>query len=161
MSLSTLPQVRENSSPYGEPPAPNLVCEISLRTAFYSDWLRELPGAHRLVQTLLQGQILGHYDLLDFLIWPEGVFTRISLKGASSLADFLKFLREKSTPVGTNPKVFWSDELRWIKLVTPEQLNESTRLFLQRADQIRREVSESHGSAPNLFFFYRDPRLPR
>jgi hypothetical protein len=153
------PRIEESPSPYSPTPWSNPVYEISLRTAHSSDWLRDLPGAHRLVQGLFQGELLGRYELLDFLIWPEGLLTRVSLKGASSLSEFLVFLREKSTPSGEAYANFWDDELQWIKLVPLERLPESTRAFLQTADRIRREVQLSRGFSPNLFFFYRNSRL--
>ena len=135
--------------------------EISLRTVVYSDWLKELQGAHRLVQSLLQGQLMGQYHLLDFMIWPRGIFTRVALREASSLSEFLKFLKEKSIPAGETTKSYWDDEPQWIKLVTPEKLSESPRSFLLRADQVRQDVSQSEGFSPSLYFFYRDSRLSK
>ena len=60
---------------FGEKP----VFEVSLRTREPSDSLKDLSNAQRLVQVLLQGEILGEYSLFDFLIWPEGLFVRVSL----------------------------------------------------------------------------------
>ncbi len=153
--------VQEGSFEYSAPSGNEFTYEISLRTVVYSDWLKELQGAHRLVQSLLRGQLMGQYHLLDFLIWPRGIFTRVALKNSSSLSEFLKFLKEKSIPSGESPGTFWDDEPQWIKLVTPDKLSESTRSFLLRADQVRREVGQSEGFSPSLFFFYRDSRLSK
>jgi hypothetical protein len=158
---SSLREIFARESPFDYPifPSRDYVYEISLRTATYTDWLKELQSAHRLVQTLVQGEIMGRYRLLDFLIWPEGVFIRVSLQETRSLADFLRHLKEKSSPPGESPERFWDEDLKWIRLISPENLDDSSRLFLERADEIRREVSRSFGFSPSLFFFYRDPRL--
>src|SRR5579871_2276599 len=95
-----VPFVRENPSLYSTPPRKNLTYEVSLRAAPSSSWLKELQGAHRLLQALLQGQLLGIYELLDFVIWSDGLFARVSLRGPSSLSEFLKFLKEKTIPSG-------------------------------------------------------------
>ena|SRR5579872_2455169 len=153
--------VREDPFKYSTPSGNEYIYEISLRTVAYSDWLKDLQGAHRLVQSLLQGQLMGQYHLLDFLIWPRGIFTRVALKNASSLSEFLKFLKEKSLPAGETPGSFWDDEPQWLKLVTPEKLSESTESFLLKADQVRREISQSQGFSPSLYFFYRDSRLSK
>ena len=153
--------VQEDKFKYSTPSGNGFVYEISLRTVAYSDWLKELQGAHRLVQSLLQGQLMGQYHLLDFLIWPRGIFTRVALRDASSLREFLKFLKEKSVPAGEPSRSFWDDEPQWIKLVAPEKLSESTGSFLLKADQVRREVGQSEGFSPSLYFFYRDSRLSK
>ncbi len=161
MPYSTLVEhsfVRENPFEYPHSPR-SLVYEVSLRTASYSHWLSDLQGAHRLVQTLLQGHLKGEYQLLDFVLWPKGLFTRVLLKDVPTLSGFLGSLKERSSFPGESPKAFWEDEPQWIRLVPPDKLEESTRLFLERADQIRQEVERPRGSSPNLFFFYRDPRL--
>ncbi|HEY5039278.1 MAG TPA: hypothetical protein VIJ93_09430, partial [bacterium] len=132
-----------------------------LRTAPYTDWLKELQGAYRLIQTLLQGQLMGQYQLLDFLIWPQGIFARVVLKEIGSLSEFLKFLKEKSIPAGETTPAYWDDELQWIKLVTPENQVESTQTFLLKANKLRQEINQSQGFSPSLFFFYRDSRLAR
>jgi hypothetical protein len=160
MSLSSsAPFLRESPFSYAAPPPKNVVYEISLRANVSSSWLKDLPGAHRLVQALLQGQLLGKYELLDFLIWPEGLFTRVSLKGAPSLAGFLKFLKERTIPAGEPSGDFWDEELQWIMLVPPERMAESTRDFLHKADRLRLRMNQSRGFSPNLFFFYRNSRL--
>jgi hypothetical protein len=156
-----VPHLHETPLEYGPSPQKDIVYEVSLRTKDSSDWLKDLQNAHRLVQAMVQGQLLEEYDLLDFVIWPEGVFTRVSLKGIPSLANFLRLLKEKSVPAGTSTSRFWDDDLQWIKLVPADDLSESTRLFLERAERVRREVSRSFGFSPNLFFFYRNPRLSR
>lgn len=161
MSYSALvehPFVHENSFEYPASPR-SLVYEVSLRTASYSHWLSDLQGAHRLVQTLLQGHLTGEYQLIDFFLWPKGLFTRIILKDAPTLSGFLGFLKERSSLPGESSRSFWDDEPQWIRLVPADKLEESTQQFLERADQVRQEVEQSHGSSPNLFFFYRDPRF--
>jgi hypothetical protein len=155
---SAVPFVRENPSLYSTPPRKDLVYEVSLRTTPSSSWLKELQGAHRLVQALLQGQLLGLYELLDFVVWPDGLFARVSLRGPSSLSEFLKFLKEKTVPSGEPTVSFWDDELQWIKLIPEDRLEGSTRLFLETADRIRKAVELSGGYSPNLFFYYRNPR---
>ncbi len=144
---------------YSSLPSRDLVFEISLKTPANSEWLREIQGAHRLVQTLLQGHLMGQYQLLDFLIWPEGLFVRLCLKETPSLGAFLGFLKERSIPSGESAKNYWDDELQWIKLVAPDNFAESSRSFLEKAEQVRGQVSRSFGFSPSLFFFYRDPRL--
>jgi hypothetical protein len=104
---------------------------------------------------------MGQYHLMDFLIWPRGIFTRVALKDSPSLSEFLKFLKEKSIPAGETPSRFWDDVLQWIKLVRPGKLLESTPSVLLKADQVRREVAQSQGFSPSLFFFYRDSRLSK
>jgi hypothetical protein len=153
------PFVQERSFEYSTTPNKEFTYEISLRTAAYTDWLKELQGAYRLTQALLQGQLMGHYQLLDFLIWPQGIFTRIALKDISSLSEFLKFLKEKSIPAGETTPAFWDDELQWIKLVPPENRTESTQSFLLKANELRRKINQSQGFSPSLFFFYRDSGL--
>jgi hypothetical protein len=155
----SFPSVQESPSPYSPFSRKNLVYEISLRVAPSSRQLQALPYAQRLVQTLLQGELLGDYDLLDFLIWPEGLLTRICLGKTPSLAEFLEFLKEKSTPSPQDYRNYWQDEPQWIRLVPPEKLAESTRSFLETADSIRREVSGAGVFSSNLFFFYRHSRL--
>ncbi|HTC20275.1 MAG TPA: hypothetical protein VK859_05460 [bacterium] len=137
----------------------NFAYEVSLRTASSSPWLGELRAAHRLVQVLLRGELLGQYELLDFLIWPEGLLTRVSLRGSFSLSEFLSLLKEKSAPAGGAPGRFWDDELQWIKLVPPEKIPESTGAFLQTAGRIRQGLPTAGGAASPLFFFYRNSRL--
>jgi hypothetical protein len=137
----------------------NFAYEVSLRTASSSPWLGELQVAHRLVQVLLRGELLGQYELLDFLIWPEGLLTRVSLKGAFSLSEFLSLLKEKSTPAGGAPGRSWDDELQWIKLIPPEKMTESTGAFLETAGRIRQSLPSPGGMPSPLFFFYRNSRL--
>lgn len=162
MSFSPFtPYLQESPAGYSPFPLREPVYEIALKTAGTPDGLKYLQDAHRLVQALLQGDLLGDYKLLDFMLWPEGLFTRVSLRNDLPLAEFLKFLRERSTPPGRSPSDFWEEELRWIRLIPPENLEESTRFFLERADLVRRDVSRSHGFSPNLFFLYRDPKISR
>jgi hypothetical protein len=155
MSYLSFPHIQETPFEYQAQPRKNLFYEVSLKTSPSSDWLKELQGAHRLVQSLLQGELMGQYELLDFLIWPEGVFTRVSLKELSSLSEFLRFLKEKSAPAGESPSAFWDDELQWIRLIPADKLDESTRDFLQTVNRVREEVDRSRGFSPNLLFFYR------
>jgi len=150
--------VQEIQSGYSAP-FREMVYEVSLRTAAYSDWLKKINGAHRLLQALLQGQMMGQYQLLDFIIQPDGLFTRVTLKNGSSLSDFLNWVKEKSIPAGEPSRAFWNDELQWIKLVPPDRLAESTRLFLQKAESLHREVHLTESGPPELFFFYRDQRF--
>ena len=151
--------IQERPFEYSPSPRKELTYEIFLQTAPYTDWLKELQGAYRLVQALLQGQLTGQYQLLDFLIWPQGLFTRVTLKEFGSLSEFLRFIKEKSIPAGETTRAFWDEELQWIKLVSPENLVESTQAFLSKASELRREINQSQGFSPNLFFFYRNPRL--
>lgn len=149
-----LPQVQEEHFPYSF--QENINYEISLRTASSRPWLKELQAAHRLVQVLLKGEWVGQYEILDFLIWPEGLLIRLSLKKSYRLAEFLAFLKEQSTPPGNPLQLFWDDEPRWIKLIPPGQLHESTKTFWQTADQIRQSLQPSNEGSPRLFFFYRN-----
>lgn len=149
------PSVQEPPSPYSPFSRKNVVYEVSLRVSSIS-WLEELPNAHRVVQTLLQGELLGDYELLDFLIWSEGLLVRISLGKMSSLAEFLRSLKEKSTSPQEDYRKIWEQEPQWIRLVTPERLTESTRSFLQTAETLRQGTV---GYSSNLFFFYRNSRL--
>lgn len=124
-----------------------------------SSWLQNLSDAHRLVQTLLQGEILGDYTLLDFLIWPQGFFTRVSLKKTPSLAEFLKSIKEKSAPYEGYYLDAWEEEPRWLRLVPPDKLSESTRFFMETVESIRQPLAGAEDSFPSLFFFYQNPRL--
>jgi hypothetical protein len=135
--------------------------EISIRTASSIPWLGELQATHRLVQVLLKGELLGQYRLLDFLIWPEGFFTRVSLKGSFSLSEFLALVKEKSASTTDPAEKIWDDELQWIKLVPPEKIRESTENFFKTADLAREELRPSVEFLPHLFFFYRNPRLSK
>lgn len=161
LSVPFHPSVQEPPSNYSPFSRKNLVYEVSLKLTSPSQGLKGLVHANRLVQTLLHGEALGAYELLDFLIWPEGLLVRISLKMAPSLSDFLKFLKEKSTPPEKDYRNYWKDEPQWIRLVPPEKLQESTRSFLETAEFIHRDASTSGIFASNLFFFYRNPRLFR
>ena len=158
-SWNVLPRLEEAPLVYGSSPEKRWVYEVSLGTPTGSNWLGSLPGAHRLIQALLQGQLLGQYELLDFLIWPGGLFTRVSLGTSASLSEFLNFLKEKTIPAGEPSPLYWDEELRWIKLVPPGEMGESTREFLEKATRVRQAVEKSGGASPNLFFFYRNPRL--
>lgn len=155
-SSSHFPSIQEAPSPYSPFSRQNLVYEVSLRTS--SAWLQKLHHAHRLVQGMLQGEVLGDYELLDFLIWPEGILFRISLKKAPSLAEAMKSLKEKSTPTGGDYRNHWEDEPQWIRLVTPENLSESNRFFQETARAIQQRV-EAYPST--LYFLYRNSRLGR
>ncbi len=152
------PSVQEPPSGYSPFSRKNLVYEVALKTVSPQRF-KELSHAHRLVRALLQGEVLGAYELLDFLVWPEGVFLRVGLKKAPSLAEFLRFLREKSTPPEMDEKSYWKGEPLWIRLVPPEKLRESARSFLETAESIHRASSASGLFSANLFFFYRNPRL--
>lgn len=158
-ALVRVPFVREKNSEYSALPFKEMVYEVSLKTVPYRDWLGELQGVHRLLKTLLQGQIMEHYRLLDFLIQPEGLFARVTLTNGSSLSDFLTLVKEKSCPAGESSGDFWNDELQWIKLVPPDRLAESTRLFLKKAESLHREIHLGENHPPALFFYYRDQRL--
>ncbi len=156
-SSTVIPRAQEAPFRYSSSKE-NFAYEISLRTASSSPWLKELPSAHHLVQVLLKGQLLGKYELLDFLIWPHGVFTRISLKGSFSLSEFLAFVKEKPAPGGGVVGEPWDDEIQWIKLIPPEKLHDSTENFLRTAEQIRTGLLSSNGVLPGLFFFDRNSR---
>jgi len=158
LSSSTALVVRENPSSYSPFSRKNVVYEVALGVDPSSSWLKDLSHAHRLVQTLLQGELLGDYELLDFLIWPEGLLTRVSLKKTPSLSEFLRSLKEKSAPAQEDYRRLWREEPQWIRLVPPEKLEESTRLFLETAQSVQLGLSDS---TPGLFFFYRNPRRGR
>jgi hypothetical protein len=152
--------LQETPRGYSSSARQNFIYEISLRTRDNSPWLSDLLQAHRLVQALTQGQLLEQYELLDFLIWPEGFLLRVRLQNIPTLSDFLEFLKEKTT-VGGTASLSWEDEPQWIRPVLPERLAESTRLFLQNAEQIQSRLKSSDGQSPSLFFFYRNSRLMR
>ncbi|SRR5579871_179001 len=152
------PSVQESPSPYSPFSRKNTVYEVSLQVAPSSSWLQDLSNAHRLVQTLLQGELMGDYDLLDFLVWPGGLFTRLSLKKTPSLAECLKSLKEKSAPPEEDHRNLWQDEPRWIRLVTPDKLFESREFFLETAEAIRRSTSRPF---PGIFFLYQNTRWGR
>lgn len=161
MSHPSVAFLREDASGYTPGPLRGAVYEVSMRTAASTDWLKDLRNAHRLVQALLTGKARGDFDLLDFLLWPEGVFLRVRLEPSRPLGELLKFLREASTPPGKDPFDHWDDDLEWLRLVPPQNLSASTQAFLERADRFRRETAASHGFSPSLFFFYRDSTLSR
>lgn len=158
LSSSIVPEIRENPSSYSPFSRKNVIYEISLWVAPSSTWLQELPNSHRLVQTLLQGELLEEYELLDFLIWPGGIFTRLSLKKAPSLAECLRSLKEKSAPPEKDYRNLWQDEPRWIRLVTPEKMSQSSEFFLETAEAVRRSTSRTF---PGLFFLYQNARWGR
>lgn len=151
--------VRENPSSYAAFPLKGMVYEISLRVRDSSDDLKDLKKVHRLVQSLLEGQLLGLYDLLDFVLWPQGLFLRVYLKGFSTLSEFFAFLKRQSIYPGHSPASLWDDDLEWIRVVSPEKLDESTRRFLDHASYLRGKLQAMKGFDPNLFFFYRNPEL--
>ena len=155
MSSSSL--LQEVPFTYGIPSRPARLYEVGLRTAPHSNWLRDLPGAHRLVQTLLHGELLGRYELLDFLIWPEGTFLRIRLP--QDLSEFLRFLKDRSVPAGEKAEAFWDDELQWLRLIPEDKVADSTSRFLETCGMVREKVGNSKGLEPNLFFYYRNERL--
>lgn len=161
LSSTVFPSLQEPSYPYSPFSRQNVVYEVLLQVADASSPLKDLSNAHRLVQTLLQGELLGDYELMDFLVWPEGLLVRLSLKKTPSLARFLKFLKEKSTPPEKNSWNFWESELRWIRLVPPEKLSDSTRFFMETVESIRQPLVGAEAFSPSLFFFYRNPRLGR
>jgi hypothetical protein len=109
------------------------------------------------VQTLLQGELLGRYELLDFLIWPEGTFLRVRLP--QDLSEFLRFLKDRSVPAGELPQAYWDDELQWLRLIPEDKVADSTNRFLETCGKIREQAENSKGSEPNLFFYYRNERL--
>ncbi|HJT23067.1 MAG TPA: hypothetical protein VJ873_00710 [bacterium] len=161
LSSPLSPSIQESPSPYSPFSRKNVAYEILLQVSDASSPFKNLSNAHRLVQTLIQGELLGDYELWDFLIWPEGLLARVALKKAPSLSEFLKSLKEKSTPPEKDPQNFWENELRWIRLVTPERISESTRFFMETAESIWQPLSGFENFSPNLYFFYRSPRLDR
>lgn len=156
-SIST--RIQEPPGSYSPAPSRTRIYEIALRVDPANGLLKDLQSAHRMVQALRQGEILGSYEVLDFLIWPQGVFTRVFLRDIPLLSDFLSFLKEKAAPSGVEPSRFWDEEPLWIRAVAPEKLAESTRSFLVTAEALRRGMEASGGFTPNLYFFYRNPRL--
>ena len=149
------PSVQEPPVPYLGPSSPGCLYEVSLRTPLYSTWLGELQGAHRLIQTLFQGQLLGYYDLVDAVVWSEGFFARVSLKEGSSLSGFLKFLKERTVPSGEPTSAYWVEEPRWLRLIPQERRRDSDRHFQETARQVRERLDDK---SPGLFFYYRDQR---
>jgi hypothetical protein len=144
----------ENSAGYFRPVG-NPVYEIFMGAGPAGDCLQGLPGAHRLVQALLKGELSGRYELLDFLIWPGGLLARLSPRAAFSLPDLLDFLKEQSSPSGRGAAGLWDDRLQRIRLVPPGDLSASQRGFLQAAERIR-------ALSPGLFFLYQNQaRSPR
>lgn len=167
MSPSAVLTARENPKSYHGSTSRNLIYEVSLKTQAAAPWLSDLPQACRLIQTLTQGQLLEQYEIMDFLIWSEGFFLRVKLGSMPALSDFLSFLKQKTSGPSQEAGAFsWEDELQWIRLITPENLAESTRDFLQNAEKLQaelrtrsRELPKSTGAAPpSLFFFYRNRR---
>lgn len=155
MSSSSL--LQEIPLTYGIPSRSGRLYEVGLRTVPRSDWLRDLSGAHRLVQTLLQGELLGRYELLDFLIWPEGTFLRVRLP--HDLSEFLRFLKDRSVPAGKMSQAYWDDELQWLRLIPEDKVADSTRRFLETSGKLREQTELSQGAEPNLFFYYRNQRF--
>jgi hypothetical protein len=165
MSSSAVLTARENPKSYGGASRRDLIYEVSLKTRAAAPWLSDLPQACRLIQTLTQGQLLEQYEIMDFLIWSEGFFLRVKLRSMPALSDFLAFLKQKTAGAapGDGTGAFsWEDELQWIRLITEENLAESTRDFLQNAERLQAEIrakSKAPGAAPpSLFFFYRNRR---
>jgi hypothetical protein len=158
MSFS-FPLVRETPSTYSSFPLKGMVYEVSLRVRNSSDNLKDLKQAHHLVQSLLKGELLGLYHLLDFVLWPEGVLLRVSLKEFATLSEFLSFLKLQSLSPNHSSNSLWDDDLEWIRVVPPERLGESTRSFLDKAFLLKKKLQTAKGFNPNLFFFYRDSGL--
>lgn len=159
-SADSLLSLQENPFEYNVSPRSGLIYEVSLRVRNSTDWLKDLQAAHRLVQVLLQGQLLGQYELLDFLIWPEGLFARVLLSKTTSLSNFLRFLKEKSSPVEQASSAYWDDELQWIKLISRENLEASNQAFLETANRIQQDLKLSQNSPSSLLFLYRNSSLP-
>ncbi len=151
--------VYEPHSPYSAFPMRGMVYEISLRVRDSSDHFQDLYQSHRLVQTLLKGQMLDLYNMRDFVLWPNGLFLRISLKGFATLSEFFDFLKKQSLYPGVSPGGLWEDDIDWIQVIPPERMVDSDRRFLDRAEHLRTKLRGSKGGDPSLFFFYRDPSL--
>ena len=149
--------VFEKTSSYSSFPLKGMVYELSLRVRDSADRLKELKQAHRLVQSLLQGELLGLYNLLDFVLWPQGLLLRVSLKEFSTLSEFLAYLKRQSLYPGHSHESLWDDDLEWIRVIPPEKLEESTQRFLSRASLLREKLEATKGFDPSLFFFYRSP----
>ena len=137
--------VQESPSAYSRP-LREPIYEIFLGAGGPPDWLGDLPGAHRLVQTLLKGEMSGRYELLDFLIWPDGLLARFSL-GQASLPGLLGFLKDHSVPSSADPRSHWNGRLERVRLVPPRDLPGSQASFLHAAERIR-------ALSPGLFFLY-------
>jgi hypothetical protein len=135
------------------------VFEISLRAAEGSDWLQHLSGAHRVVQALFQGELLGQYELLDFLLWPQALFARVRMRERENLSNFLGLLHSRTVPAGEAVRSYWAEEPLWIKWVGPEGLADSTQEFLAKSRELRLEAGGLGADDPSLFFLYRNPRL--
>ncbi len=149
------PFAQEPPTPFSAP-SQGFLYEVSLRTPLYSQWLKELPGFHRLLQTLFQGELLGQYELVDLVVWPEGLFVRLSLKGSSSLSDFLTYLKERTVPAGEPSFDYWVAEPQWLRLVPPERFEESERHFLSILQRHQAEMIDMAPASPGLFFYYRN-----
>jgi len=150
------PFAQEPPVPYSKPSPQGFLYEVSLHTPLYSQWLKELQGFHRLIQTLFQGELLGQYELVDLVIWPEGLFARVSLKGAFSLSEFLKYLKGRTVPAGEPTSDYWIEEPQWLRLIPQERLEDSDRHFLQILQHRQAEMGTLDPSSPNLFFYYRN-----
>ena len=149
----------ETPSSYSSFPLKGMAYEVSLRVRGSADHLKELKQAHRLVQSLLQGELLGLFNLLDFVLWPQGLLLRVSLKEFSTLSEFLAYLKRQSLYPGHSPENLWDDDLEWIRVIPPEKLEESTHRFLSRASLLREKLEATKGFDPSLFFFYRQADL--
>ncbi|HVM32826.1 MAG TPA: hypothetical protein VMU88_06810 [bacterium] len=164
MAASALLTARENPGLYPGSLGRDLLYEISLKTRSAGPWLSNLPQACRLIQALTQGQLLEQFEIMDFLIWSEGFFLRVKLKSMPALSDFLSFLKQKTAPpdASREGEVFaWEDELQWIRLITPENLAESTRDFLANAEKLRSQLKDRPAGSSSLFFFYRNRAAAR
>lgn len=146
-------------TPSSYSPLKGMVYEVSLRVRGSAGRLKDLKQAHRLVQCLLQGELLGLYRLLDFVLWPQGLLLRVSLKGFSTLSEFLAYLKRQSLYPGHSRETLWDEDLEWIRVIPPEKMDESTHRFLGQASLLREKLEATKGFDPNLFFFYRQADL--
>jgi hypothetical protein len=150
---------QETPSSYSSFPLRGMVYEVSLRVRNSADDLKDLGRSHRVVQSLLRGQLLGLYDLMDFILWPEGLFLRVSLKGFATLSEFLTYLKGQALHPDSSRLSLWDDDLEWIRVIPPEGRDESTLRFLEQASRLRGDLDATAGFDPNLFFYYRNPSL--
>ena len=153
------PFLREAPAGYSSFKGRDLVYEIALRTPPGNPWLRDLPNSYRLLQTWLLAQSKGWCGLLDFVIKPEGFLLRVHLGKQATLAEFLVFVRERSTPPHQTVEESWVSEPAWLKLVPPSEAVESSREFMEKAAVLREEAAATPVSSPQLYFFFHDPKV--
>jgi len=156
VTLLERPVLQETPADYLPFKTGNFVYEVSLKTPPAHPWLKELGNTHRLLQTWLLGQSLGWYRLLDFVIQPTGFLLRLGLTQEASLADVLKFVRERSTPPGQAPGQSWVMEPAWLRLVPKDKNEESRTQFVKRSEILLGDRPLPSSTGPQLFFLFHE-----